>query len=238
MEKRKITLILILLFIIFTTSLYQAPRAKAFIESHVDPENDVVRIDSYDQKKIVSTQPQVDIINIALNVGLNNQYTNVSFLGNITGYNMECNIYFFENYNPNNLIFEYGVHYSNFTGTGFKVILVKYILNGDQYDFEYWNNISNNWTPDNTSADSIGSFSDYTIEATIPQLAFTINENTTWFVLSSYYDGNYFYLDAAPDSFSPIRENNGFDYVYIYIVVAIIIVVIFICYFYRRKKIK
>lgn len=235
MGKKKAYLIILVYIIVFILVLHQSPRAKAIVDSYIDPENDVFRIDTLNQNiEKVSTHPQLDITNIALNI--TSQYSNVTFLGNISGYNMECNIYFFKNYNPDNLVFEYGVHYSNFTGTGFKVILVKYILNGEEYDFEFWNNTINDWTPFNNSADSVGSFSDYTIEATIPQLAFTIDENTTWFVLSSSYEGSYIYLDAAPDSFSPIRETNGAFPFEIFIFAAVIIIVIFVFYFIRKKR--
>ncbi|MFX1498211.1 MAG: hypothetical protein ACFFBH_11835 [Promethearchaeota archaeon] len=237
MKKKKIFVILIFYFIIFTSSLYQAPRVKAFIDSHEDPENDVFRIDLVNQKiDKVSSHPQLDITNISLNVTLDSRHVNVTFLGNITGYDMECNIYFFENYNPNNLTFEYSVYYSNLTGTGFKVILVKYIPIGDQYDFNFWDNITESWISSNTSASIIGSFSAYSIEATIPPAAFTISENTTWFALSTRYEGNYIYLDIAPDSFSPVQVTTESFPFEILIFVAIIIVVIFGFYFYRKKK--
>ncbi|MFX0033256.1 MAG: hypothetical protein ACFE8E_13760 [Candidatus Hodarchaeota archaeon] len=236
MVKKKIPLFFIVYLMIFITSFQYIPIAKGLTESFTDPENDVFRIDFLNERiDKVSDHNQLDIINISLN--LDNQFTNVTFLGNITGYDMECSIYLFENYNPSNLIFEYSVYYSNISGTGFRVIFVKYTLSGEEYSFEFWNNTIG-WTSSNISADNIGSFSDYTIEATIPKAALMVYDNTTWFALSSSYEGNSQYLDCAPDSFCPIEvtpENFGFE---IFLVAAIVIVIIFAFYFIRKKRLK
>lgn len=233
MIKKKIFL-LIIFCIISITILFQCfPVVKALTENYSDPQNDILKID-YQNEMIekVSSHDELDIINIALD----EQYTNITFAGNITGHEMECNIYFFENYNPNNITFEYGVHYSNLTGKGFKVIFVKYILSGeDDYNYEFWDGIG--WTSSNVSAEVIGNSSDYTIEAEIPEDALTINDNITWFVISRYAEGYNLYLDCAPDSYCPIEESNDtFLYqIFVFIGIAAIIGIAALIFYKKRK---
>lgn len=233
MIKRKIFSLILLCSILFTISFQYIPVVKGLTESFSDPQNDVFKID-FETNNIekVSSHDEIDIVNITLD----GQYTNVTFAGNITGHDMECNIYFFEHYDPNNVIFEYGVHYSNFTGTGFNVIFVKYILSGDEYDYEFWDGMD--WTTSNTSAEIIGNSSDYVIEATIPDLALSIHDNITWFVVSTYYSGSIGYLDCAPDDYCPIEET-GIPIIQIILIIAIVAFVgIGAFYFYKKRKLK
>ncbi len=231
MNKRKISSLILLCLILFIISFQYIPVVKGLTESFTDPQDDIFKID-FENNNVekVSSHDEIDIINI----NLDEQYTNVTFAGNITGHDMECNIYFFENYNSNNLIFEYGVHYSNFTGTGFNVIFVKYIPSGDDYDYEFWDH--GVWTSSNISAEIIGNSSDYVIEATIPILALSIHDNITWFAVSTYYIGSIGYLDCAPDSYCAIEVTDGFDYRIIVFIGIIAFVGIGAFYFYKKRK--
>ncbi|MFX0026409.1 MAG: hypothetical protein ACFE8M_08325 [Candidatus Hermodarchaeota archaeon] len=232
MIKRKISSLILLCSILFIISFQYIPVVKGLTESYTDPQNDVFKIDfETNNVEKVSSHDEIDIVNITLD----GQYTNVTFAGNITGHDIECNIYFFEHYNKDNLIFEYGVHYSNFTGTGFNVIFVKYILSGDEYEYQFWNDTIG-WTPSNISADIIGTSSDYVIEATIPDLALSIHESITWFVVSTYYLGSIGYLDCAPDSYCPIEETGiNWNQIILFIVIAAF-VGIGAFYFYKKRK--
>jgi len=236
MNKRKISLLILLCLILFIISFQYIPVVKGLTKSFTDPQNDIFEIDFENNSiKKVSSHDEIDIVNITLD--LDRQYTNVSFAGNITGHDMECNIYFFENHNPDNLIFEYGVHYSNFTGTGFKVIFVKYIPSGDEYDYEFWDGMD--WTTSNTSAEIIGNSSDYVIEATIPihdNITLSIHENITWFVVSTYYTGVFGYLDCAPDSYCPIEVTDGFPTEIILFIAIAAFVGIGAFYLYKKRK--
>lgn len=234
MDKRKISLLIILFIILFTIPFPCFPVVKALTESYSDPPNDIFRID-YQNEVIekVSSHDEIDIINIFLD----EQYTNITFAGNITEQEMECNIYFFENYNQSNVIFEYGVHYSNLTGTGYKVIFVKYNRSGeDDYNYEFWNNTIG-WTSSNISADIIGNSSDYFIEAEIPEDALILYDNITWFAISRYYEGYNLFLDCAPDSYCPVKETNVnfMNQIFLFIGIAVIVGVAAIIY-YKKKK--
>ena len=233
MIKRKISLLILLCLTLFIISFQYIPVVKGLTDSFTDPQNDIFKI-NFENNNIekVSSHDEIDIIS----GNLDGQYTNVSFAGNITGYDMECNIYFFEHYDPNNVIFEYGVHYSNFTGTGFNMIFVKYILSGDEYEYQFWNNTVG-WTSSNISADIIGTSSDHAIEATIPDnSSLIIYDNITWFVVSTYYSGSFGYLDCAPDSYCPIEET-GLPLTQIILIIAIVAFVgIGAVYFYKKRK--
>ena len=207
MIKKKTSLFVIICIIISIIWFQYLPLVKGITESFVDPENDIYRINLTDGNiDKTSSHDEMDIINIALD----GQYTNVTFAGNITGHDIVCSIYFFENYDSNNMKFEYAVHYSNFTGS-FKVIFIQYNYSGEDIYYKYWNGTL--WSSSNTSAQVIGSFSDYTIEANVPFDAFPIHENVTWFVASTYVEGDYGYLDCAPDSFCPYQESiPGFEF--------------------------
>jgi len=232
MIKRKISTLILLCLILIIITFQYIPVVKGLTESFTDPQNDIFKID-FENNRVekVSSHDEIDIVNGSLD----GQYMNVSFVGNITGYDMECNIYFFENYNPNNLIFEYGVHYSNFTGTGFNVIFVKFIPSGDEYDYEFWNNTAG-WTSSNISADSIGTSSDYVIEATIPILALSIHDNITWFAVSTSYIGSIGYLDCAPDSYCAIEVTDGFPTEIILFIGIAAFVGIGAFYLYKKRK--
>ena len=235
MIKRKISSIILLCLILFIISFNYITVVKGITESFTDPQDDVFKIElATGNFEIVSSHDEIDIVNITLN----GQYTNVTFAGNITGHNMECYIYFFEHYDSNNIVFEYGVHYSNFTGTGFNTIFEKYIHLGDsQYDYEFWNNTVG-WTSSNTSAEVIGNSSDYIIEATIPDLALSIHNNITWYVVSLYPSESFLYLDCAPDSYCQPREP-GFplSQIILFIVIAAF-VGIGAFYFYKKRKLR
>jgi len=233
MIKRKIYSLILLCSILFIISFQYIPVVKGLTKSYTDPQNDVFKI-NFETNNVekVSSHDEIDIVNI----NLDGQYTNVSFAGNITGHDIECNIYFFEHYNKDNLIFEYGVHYSNFTGTGFNVIFVKYIPSGDEYEYQFWNNTIG-WTSSNISADIIGTSSDYVIEATIPgNSSLIINDNIIWFAVSTYYSGSIGYLDCAPDDYCPIEETGlPITQIILFIVIAAF-VGIGAFYFYKKRK--
>jgi len=233
MIKRKIYSVILLCFILFVISFQYIPVVKGFTESVTDPQNDIIKIErTTGNVEIVSSHDEIDIVNMTLD----GQYTNLTFAGNITGQKIECTIYFFENYNPNNLIFEYGVHYSNFTGLGFNVILIKFIPSGDDYEYQFWNNTVG-WTSSNISADIIGTSSDYVIDAIIPaNSSLVIHENITWYAVSTYFTESFVYVDCAPNSFCAIPET-GPDFTQIILFIAIAAFVgIGAFYLYKKRK--
>ncbi len=231
MIKRKFALVILLCFVLFVISFQYIPVVKGLTESFSDPQNDVFKVElATGNVEIVSTHDEIDIVNISLD----GQYTNVTFAGNITGHDINCNIYFFEHYNPNNVVVEYMVNYSNFTGSGFNVIFVKYTLTNGTYDLYFWNGTV--WTTSNTSAAIIGTSSDYVIEATIPDLALSIHDNITWFVVSTYEIGSYGYLDCAPDSYCQTEETGlPINQIILFIAIAAF-VGIGAYYLYKKRK--
>ncbi|MFX0019888.1 MAG: hypothetical protein ACFFBT_12165 [Promethearchaeota archaeon] len=232
MIKRKIFSLFLLCFILFIISFQYIPVAKGLTESFTDPQNDIFKVElATGNVEIVSSHDEIDIVNIALD----GQYTNVTFAGNITGHDMNCNIYFFEHYNPNNVIVEYMINYSNFTGKGFIVIFIKYTLSNDTYDLEFWNNTIG-WTSSNISADIVGTSSDYVIEATIPISALLIHDNITWFAVSTYEIGSYGYLDCAPDSYCQTDETGlPINEIILFIAIAAFVGIGAI-YLYKKRK--
>lgn len=231
MIKRKFTSLIFLCFVLFLISFQYIPVVKGKTESFTDPQNDVFKVElATGNVEIVSSHDEIDIVNITLD----GQYTNVTFAGNITGHDMNCNIYFFEHYNPNNVVVEYMVNYSNFTGLGFNVIFVKYTLTNGTYNLGFWN--GTDWAPSNTSAAIIGTSSDYVIEATIPIPALTIHDNITWFVVSTYEIGSYGYLDCAPDSYCQTKETGlPINEIILFIAIAAL-VGIGAFYLYKKRK--
>ncbi|MFX1494153.1 MAG: hypothetical protein ACFFBZ_07725 [Promethearchaeota archaeon] len=231
MNKRKFYTLIFLCLILFLISFQYIPVVKGLTESFSDPQNDIYKVElATGNVEIVSSHDEIDIVNITLD----GQYTKVTFAGNITGYGMNCSIYFFEHYNPNNVIVEYMVNYSNYTGKGLNVIFIKYTPVNDTFVMEFWDNT--NWTTSKTSAEFIGNSSDYAIEATIPISALLIHDNITWFVVSTYIIGGYGYLDCAPDSYCQIGEN-GFPINQIILFIAIAAFVgIGAYYLYKKRK--
>jgi len=232
MNKRKIFSLILLCLILFLISFQYIPVVKGLTESFTDPQNDVFKIErATGNVEIVSSHDEIDIVNITLD----GQYTNVTFAGNITGYGMNCTIYFFKNYNPNNVIVEYMVNYSNFTGMGFNVIFIRYTPVNNTFVMEFWNNTVG-WISSKTSADIIGTSSDYVIEATIPISALLIHDNITWFVVSTYVIGAYGYLDCAPDSYCQVEESGlPINEIILFIAIAAF-VGIGAFYLYKKRK--
>ncbi len=233
MIKRKISSLIFLCFVLFLISFQYIPVVKGLTESYTDPQNDIFKLErATGNVEIVSSHDEIDIVNITLD----GQYTNVTFAGNITGHDIECSIYFFENYNPDNIIFEYAVHYSNFTGMGFNVIFIKFIPSGDKYEYQFWNNTIG-WTSSNISADIIGTSSDYVIEATIPDnSSLSIHDNITWYVFSSFFTESFVYIDCAPNSYCAIQET-GLPITEIILFIAIVAFCgIGAVYLYKKRK--
>jgi len=231
MIKRKISSIILLCLILFIISFQYIPVVKGLTESFTDPQNDIYKVElSTGNVEIVSSHDEIDIVNITLD----GQYTNVTFAGNITGHDMNCNIYFFEHYNPNKVIAEYMVNYSNYTGKGFIVTFFKYTLSNDTYILEFWNGTG--WNSSKISAEIIGTSSDYVIEATLPISALSIHDNITWFVVSTCEVGNYGYLDCAPDSYCQTEENGlPINQIILFIAIAAFVGIGAI-YLYKKRK--
>ena len=79
--------------------------------------------------------------------------------------------------------------------------------------------------------------SDYVIEATIPDnSSLIINDDITWFVVSTYEIGNYGYLDCAPDSYCVTKETGlPINEIILFIAIAAF-VGIGAFYLYKKRK--
>jgi len=203
--KRKFYFITILSILLFLLTFQSMGIVTARTESFTDPEDDVYRVDFQTMEiKKGNYHDEIDIIELSID----GQYANVTFAANFTGQDITCAIYFYANYDPNNVTHEYGLFSENFTGT-FDVHFIHFIpISSFAYIIEYWTGV--NWSSSEGSAVSVGSITGNFIEGTVPLAAWTIPDNVTWYIVSTagnVLEDEYIYMDFAPDKYCPFSTN-------------------------------
>ena len=203
--KKKIYFLTVLSVILFLLTFQSIGIVTARTESFTDPENDVYRVDiqASDVKK-GDYHDEIDITSIAMV----DNYFNATFAAPFVGADIVCDFFLYEYYDPDTL--EYGI-YAVKSSTGLNdVYFVHYVPSGQIYLSEVWT--GGGWSFDFNDGATVGSMTGNLVEGTVPEAAWTVPDNVTWYVHS--LAGRPFvdviiYADYAPKDFDPYPSGDG-----------------------------
>ncbi|MFX1573723.1 MAG: hypothetical protein ACFFB0_13315 [Promethearchaeota archaeon] len=227
-----ILLLILPMFFIFNN----IPSVEGNKEEIYDTVDDIYRFENYKVKDQGDFKDDIDITTIKLD----DQFAKISFAAKLMSAEMTCTIYFFSHYDPNNISYEYGIFYANYSSfsqnENLKVFFVKF-AEGSQTK-QFWNGID--WSWNISQGESIGSISNNTINGTIPIQAWQIPNNVTFYAISTSGDPStdkYVYADVAPNEYSPYKlpSNKVLGYE-LFILFSSIICISFIIVWYSMEK--